>query len=195
MSAAWLGLTGKDWTRDEVEALESAGHLAGCRYELIEGELIDKMGQNPPHATTLQNLSALLMEIFGIRHVRVQLPAEAATAERQRSVPEPDVMVTREDLRAFRSRHPEAEDVFLIAEIADTSLTVDTTVKARLYARAGYGDYWVVDVISRRLIVFRQPVEGSYALRTVYRLGETVSPLAAPDASISVSDLFPAPDS
>ncbi|MDZ4797970.1 MAG: Uma2 family endonuclease [Bryobacteraceae bacterium] len=193
MSAAFLGLTGKDWTRDEVESLESAGHLAGCRFELIEGELIDKMGQNPPHATLVHILMILLAEVFGLRRVRMQLPAEAARNERQRSVPEPDVMVTRDDLRTYATRHPEAADVLLIAEVADTSLTIDTTVKARLYARAEYREYWIVDINARHLLVFRQPVDGSYTLRTVCRPGDTISPLAAPEASIAVNDLFPPP--
>src|SRR5690242_20722929 len=39
----------KSWTREEVEAFERAGLFVGQRYELVEGELINKMGQKKPH--------------------------------------------------------------------------------------------------------------------------------------------------
>ncbi len=66
MSAALFGLTtAKDWASDEVEALESAGHLAGCRFELIKGALIDKMGQKPLDAGTVALLTGFLTLIFG----------------------------------------------------------------------------------------------------------------------------------
>jgi hypothetical protein len=36
-------------SRDDVERMLEAGILGGRRFELIEGELIDKTGQKPPH--------------------------------------------------------------------------------------------------------------------------------------------------
>lgn len=40
----------KTWTRQEIDTLEAAGLLADTRFELIEGEVFDKMGQDPPHS-------------------------------------------------------------------------------------------------------------------------------------------------
>jgi hypothetical protein len=40
----------KRFTRSEVDRMLEIGILDGQRCELIDGELIDKMGQNPPHA-------------------------------------------------------------------------------------------------------------------------------------------------
>ena len=40
-------------------------------------------------------------------------------------------------------RHPGAEDVYLIIEIADSTLKTDLTLKKQVYAEAKIPDYWV----------------------------------------------------
>ena len=84
----------------------------------------------------------------------------------------------------------------LIVEVADTSLRHDTTVKADLYAELGVLDYWVLDLSSRRLLVFRNPAPNtdggtSYHPPLILGPAESVTPLAAPAASILVADLLP----
>src|SRR5258708_1406621 len=96
MSAATLQPPRKRFTRGEVEQMLEAGLFAGQRLELIDGELIDKMGQNPPHAYAIQALLSWLVKVFGAQQTRVQLPLEAAVAEQERSLPEPDLAVLAE---------------------------------------------------------------------------------------------------
>jgi Uma2 family endonuclease len=86
----------------------------------------------------------------------------------------------------------------LIVEVSDSTLFTDTTTKAELYATAGVPDYWVIDLESRQLLVYRDPVPlpaglGATAYRTHLAFGPeaTVSPLAAPTAAIKVADLLP----
>jgi Uma2 family endonuclease len=86
----------------------------------------------------------------------------------------------------------------LVVEVSDTTHDTDITEKAERYATAGIADYWVLDLNSRRLLVFRDPVPlpaglGVTAYRTHLTFGPTdrVSPLAAPVASILVGDLLP----
>ena len=45
----------------------------------------------------------------------------------------------------------------LVVEVADSSLTLDTTTTAELYATAGVPDCSVVDLENRKLLVFRDP--------------------------------------
>ena len=76
-------------------------------------------------------------------------------------------------------------------------MAFDRNVKAKLYARAGLADYWIVNLVERRLERFRKPVGGqtegqpSYSEATNFSTGEAISPLAAPDSQIAVADLFP----
>jgi Uma2 family endonuclease len=61
------------------------------------------------------------------------------------------------------------------------------------YTSAGIQDYWVFDIGNRRLIVHRDPIVGSYRGVTAYAEGESVTPLAQPDATFPVAAAFPFP--
>jgi Uma2 family endonuclease len=84
-----------------------------------------------------------------------------------------------------------------VVEVAHDSLRSDRILKARLYARAGIGDYWIVNLVDRVLEVHRslrrQRPGRSAAYTDVRRIPppEVVTPLAAPSARIVVADLLP----
>ena len=139
-----------------------AGLFAGQRFELIDGDLIDKMGQNPPHSHALRLLHAWLVRIFGVERVQMQQPVEAAPAERERSLPEPDLSVLAEIRDDYGKRHPRGDELLLAIEVADTTVRYDTTMKRDLYARAGVPVYWVLDIPGRRLIVHQRPSAGRF---------------------------------
>ncbi len=178
----------KPWTRRDCDALEKMGVFDGLRYELIEGELIDKTGMNPPHAMFLMLIASWLNRVFGDLHVRPQMPIDVRPEDNPTSEPQPDLCVTTQPAQRFASRVPSPEDVLLLVEVADTTLDFDTTTKAALYARAGIPDYWVLDVNDRRILVHRSPQSGAYRSLTVYDANEPVSPLAAPEASLRISE-------
>jgi hypothetical protein len=67
--------------------MAEAGLFAGQRLELIDGDLIDKMGQNPPHANGIQLCMEFLLQIFRARQVRVQMPIAAGRLDRERKRP------------------------------------------------------------------------------------------------------------
>src|SRR5579862_2503414 len=86
----------KRFTRAEVECLIDTGFFVGQRYELIDGDLIDKMGQKPPHAFTIGRVLHCLANFVDTGRIQIQLPIETAGEDRERSVPEPDLAVLRE---------------------------------------------------------------------------------------------------
>jgi len=86
----------------------------------------------------------------------------------------------------------------LAVEIAESSLSFDRRQKGSLYARAGLGDYWIVNLVDRVLEVYRVPLADPaapygwrYAEVQTLSPGETASPLAAPAARVPVDDLLP----
>lgn len=105
--------------------------------------------------------------------------------------PEPDAAVTAQPMTAYAARHPRPADLVLVAEVSDTTLRFDRSVKAALYARAGIREYWVMDIAGRQVFVHRQPAGEAYADIAVYREDESLAPLARPDASVRVADLLP----
>jgi len=180
----------KRFTREEVERLAETGVFDGQRCELIDGDLIDKMGQNPPHAFALQLLMRFLTGLFEGDLIRVQLPLEAAPGDRERSLPEPDFALLRERNIEHRSRHPRGDEMLLVIEVSDTTAAFDRSRKATLYARAGVPEYWVLDLNARMLVVHREP-DGTQYRQTFLHAPEEAVPLPGRSETIRVADILP----
>jgi Uma2 family endonuclease len=104
------------------------------------------------------------------------------------SVPVPDLAWVIE--RDYRRQRPSAEDVLLLIEVAKTTLRYDRGTKAKLYAKAGIRDYWIVNVVGECVEVLRDPGKRGYADPVVYERGEKIKPLKMPKLSLAVDDLF-----
>ncbi len=180
----------KTWTRDEIKVLESTGLFDGTHYELIDGELIDKMGKNRPHVKGTRNIVRTLEKVFGADHVEQEAPVDVAAGDRARNEPEPDVTVVRRPTAEIDTA-PLPSEVALVVEVADSTLWHDTNVKAALYARAGFPEYWVLDIKGRKLHVLRDPAEGVYRTHLEFDESGSVRPLAKPDCAVSVASLLP----
>jgi len=180
----------KRWTRGECATLEASGLLDQENLELVEGELISKMGKKRPHVSSFTRLQVWLMQVFGWSFVNAEAPIDVAPEDNPTNEPVPDLIVLGQDESHFTS-NPRPRDLRLVVEIAHTSLSFDLKIKAALYARAGMPEYWVLDVAGRRLLVHRNPQSGTYADVAAYSEQESVSPLAAPQAQFRVADAFP----
>lgn len=172
------------WTCAMFHRFGDMGVFEGRRPMLIDGVILEQGPMNPPHAITLELVEDVIRTVFGSGwRVRPQLPLVLG----HDTDPEPDLAVV-----AGRPRdavgHPTTAD--LVIEVADSSLTFDTTDKRLLYASAGIREYWVVDVNGRRLLVYRDPLAGDYATQQVFGPVDSLSPLAAPAATVRVADLL-----
>lgn len=176
-------------SRHLVEILEQQGELVG-RYELIDGELINKMGQNRLHSYTLSLILKWLVSLFTLDFVQSRLPIEVEKIDRELNYPEPDVAVLTVGWAELRDRDPEPHEVALAVEISDSTLRMDRTTKAALYARAEILEYWIVDVNGRTIFVHRNPENGQYQNIVKYAENERISCLAKPDADVLVSELI-----
>jgi Uma2 family endonuclease len=180
-----LSLPRKKWMREEIDHLLKTGVFDGQRFELIDGELIDKMGQGPRHANAIHTLMVLLAKAFGIERVLVQAPMEAGPRDSKWSQPEPDLTVMAENIQRSPVRHPYGGELLLAVEVADSSIRQDTTRKRDMYGHAGVPEYWVLDLEGRKLLVFRALQAGNYSESLT--LGETDQ---IPHLNISVAELL-----
>src|SRR5579863_8057820 len=85
----------KRWTREECALLESSGIWEQQKLEVIDGELISKMGQNPPHVAYLAWLRQWLAETLGWRRVFQDAPIDVAPHDNPTNEPEPDLYVLK----------------------------------------------------------------------------------------------------
>ena len=177
------------WTRDEYYKAYTSGLFGPDeRLELIRGEIKEKMPQRPRHATGVRKLERVLLRFENdAYHVRSQAPITLLND----SEPEPDLVVARGSLETFEERHPIAEELVLVVEVSDTTLTYDRTEKARLYAEAGIVEYWVLNVAGGYLEVRRDPEEGEYHSLQTIRSGGNIAPLFSLETPIRVAEFLP----
>ena len=181
----------KRWTRAECRMLDETGLWEHQRLELIEGDLIDTMGKKRPHVNVMIFVMEWLVGVFGARYITPEAPIDVSPDDNPTSEPEPDLAVLAQPCPVYGDANPGPSDLRLIVEISDTTLAFDLGIKARLYARAGIAEYWVVDVTGRRIVVHRDPRDGVYEDVASYRAGERIEPLSAPGRTFNVDDAFP----
>jgi Uma2 family endonuclease len=178
----------RHFTVDEYYAMAQAGILGeDDRVELIDGEIVEMAPIGPGHARSVNWLVNRFVGRIGDRALAlVQNPVHLD----RYNEPEPDFALVRSQPDLYRQAHPTPAEIYLIIEVADSSLATDLANKVPLYARAGVAEVWVVDLPHARVLVHREPSANGYRLlRTVPR-GERLSPLAFPDCEISADDLL-----
>jgi Uma2 family endonuclease len=122
--------------------------------------------------------------------IQIQAPIEVSVEDSDRSLPEPDLSVLREDKPEYDERHPRGNELLLVIEVSDSSAAFDLSRKAALYAKAGVPEYWVLELGRRRLAVHRQPDGAEYRLRQFFLESDTVT-LDGRSEIISVAALLP----
>lgn len=164
------------------------------RLELLDGLLVEMSPINPRHAVCVDKLSRVINHLlYNKAWIRVQAPI---TIEGRSSQPQLDVTVAFLQPEVYEERHVKAGEIFLLVEVADSSLYGDQTDKQELYASAGIPEYWIVNLVDNQLEVYQEPYlsatgEGSYKLKRTYMRNETVSIQAFPDCPIALNEVLP----
>jgi Uma2 family endonuclease len=169
--------------RSEYDKLVELGAFGEERIELVYGVLVPMSPIGPRHSNAIDMLNLFLVRALGDRaRIRVQNPFAAGDV----SEPQPDVLVA--PLGRYVTDHPAA--AHLVIEVAESSLAYDQGTKLRLYAEHGVPEYWVVDVVARRIEVYREPSSSAFQSKRVFEPGESIALLRFPDVSIAVAELF-----
>ncbi len=175
-------------TRRDYYRLGEAGILGeGDRVELLEGQLVDMSPIGPRHTIITDNLLNLLVVDFrGRAQVRCQEPVVLDDG----SEPQPDFAMVRRPWVGYPHTHPGPEDIFLLIEVADSSLDFDRTVKLELYARACVREVWIVDLTTDGVLVHRGPSGGEYGSVVRVEAPGVLEVEALPGVAIPVAAVF-----
>ncbi|MBI3798787.1 MAG: Uma2 family endonuclease [Deltaproteobacteria bacterium] len=176
------------FTRDEYYRMAEAGLFRDERMELLDGEIITMSPQLTPHASTVNVLMfELITRLGAVALIRGQAPIVLNNW----SEPEPDIAVCHPNPDRYLQAHPRADQVFLVIEVADTSLTYDRTRKARAYAASGIPEYWLVNLPDRRIEVLTDPDPAALHYRQQHvAFSGDVLPLPSGN-TIAVDDILP----
>ncbi len=186
--AVEMATTRRRFTRAEYRRMSEVGILGEHdRVELIKGEIIEMSPIGRRHRAFVDNLTQLLvLRLAGRAIASVQSPL-ALTDDTE---PQPDLTVLRRRTVPYKEREADAADVFLLIEVADSSLAYDRSTKLRLYAEAGIPEYWIVDCGTETVEVYRSP--GSEGYRDVTRAAAPAALTlhAFPDVEVTTTEVF-----
>lgn len=179
----------KRWTVQDYHRMGELGLFNADEHtELLAGQITLMAPKGTPHVTALHLLAHTLRVRLGERAlVRTQDPIQLDDF----SEPEPDLAVVQGTILDYAEKHPRPEQVYLVVEVADSTLRQDCEVKAKLYAQAGIADYWVLDLKHRQIHLFRAPTATGYTQHLILTEPNQISPLAFSDILLSLTDILP----
>ena len=173
---------------DDYYRMAATGELSPeARVELLDGRILDMAPIGSFHG----GMTNYLTEIFAAANRRrwvmaVQNPVRLDDY----SEPQPDLMLLHPAADYYQRRHPVPSEVFLLVEVADSSLTKDRGLKLPAYGRAGIAEVWIVNLADLTLEVYREPHFTGYGAKTILRAGDQARPQAFPDVVVEVGELF-----
>lgn len=169
--------------RSAYEYLGALGYYGDERVELLGGWVVKMSPMGSRHRLFEARLNMLFARALPSH---LTLLPQCSFPLSEISEPEPDLAVIA-DSDLFDEGPYFAH---LIIEIADSSLEKDRGVKAKLYARAGVRDYWVIDVNACTIEVHRDPEADRYRTITRHDRFAKVQPLLLPDLAVCLDDLL-----
>ncbi|MGI8550118.1 MAG: Uma2 family endonuclease [Dehalococcoidia bacterium] len=178
----------KRFTVVQYERMGQTGILhEDDRVELIRGEIVQMAALGSKHVGCVNRGTAeFSRQCAGHAIVSVQNPVRLGAD----SEPQPDIMLLRLRSDFYGDAHPGPEDVFLIVEVADSSLGYDRRVKLPLYAENGIPELWIVDVDHELIELYRQPEAGHYRQVEVKYRGDVLVPQMLPVIAIPVTAIL-----
>ena len=160
----------------------------GDRVELIRGEILTMSPIGPRHSAAVVRALQYLVRAVGDSAI---VGVQGSVRLDEYDEPQPDVYLLRPKDDYYASGHAGPSDIFLIIEMADSSLEYDQTVKARLYAETGVPEYWIADVRNDRLLTFSEIRDDEYRSRGELHRGESITPKLLPECRIPADVLLP----
>jgi Uma2 family endonuclease len=180
-----MTLTTYKWSIEEWHEIVNSGLLEGKPVEFLSGEIISMSPEGIEHSYTNESVANYLRGVLNnLAYVKESHPITLDNSE-----PEPDVAIVRLPETIYRNHHPYPQDIYWLIEISNRTLKIDLNQKSTIYARNGIPEYWVIDLVNKKLIVHTQVENNGYARIIEYTVG-TVSPKAFPQIAIALDRLL-----
>lgn len=177
------------FTASEYQTLADIGVLGEDeRVELIEGRIVRMAAKNVAHALATSRSNRYFLRLLGDQAlVRVQDPILLNNY----SEPEPDIVLVAPPDERYLANHPTPKDIFLVLEIAASSLAFDRDVKCPLFAQNGIVQFCLLNLQTRELEDYREPGPDGYRSKRTYTAEQSFTLVAFPERSIQVKELLP----
>jgi Uma2 family endonuclease len=180
-------VTRRRFTVEEYHRMGEVGILREDeRVELIEGEIIEMNPIGSRHMRCVNELNWLLGQQIseGRLRVSVQNPVRLDGGLE----PQPDLAVIR--VGDYSGSLPGPDDALLVIEVSDTTLAYDRNVKLPLYARAGIGEAWIVDLSNEAIERHNDPSEDCYRRTERAGRGRSLASEALPNLTLQTNTVL-----
>lgn len=157
------------------------------RIELWDGVLIEMSPKGIKHANAIRRIDKQIEEKLGDK---VIFSAQDPIQLDDFSEPEPDVVLLAPPIEKYDFHHPKPQDIFLIIEIADSSLGYDRR-KALKYAQNGIPQYLILNLNANEMEDYREPSADGYRFKKTFLKTESFNLVSFPETEINVADLLP----
>jgi Uma2 family endonuclease len=173
-------------TADYLGMIEKGVLGRNDHVELIGGVIAEMSPAGIPHNHFLITAVEIFAPLLGKYKVAIQGTLTVAEGH----VFDPDFMLLRRRPDGYKTKLPDASDVQLVIEAAESSLRKNQQIKLPVYAAAGIPEYWIADLDQEQLLIHRNPEGGAYKTLEIRQGDDLVSPLAAPEFSFAVRRAF-----
>ncbi len=178
------GFPRRAFTVDEVLRMQEAGIIGEEEnFELIEGEIVPMQAKSHVHELIK---SALNLKLARALPDDLWLGVESTMYLSDRTFVEPDLVVYRRGMKLEEVKGP---DILLAIEVALTSLAFDRGLKARLYARYGVRELWVIDAARRHTFIHQDPTEKGWSEIVEHEPEALLRSAAVPGFEIRLADV------
>jgi Uma2 family endonuclease len=175
-------------TVDDLDALPEDGN----RYEVIEGELLVSRAPGVPHQRVTANAIYIFRDYLVTHPIGEIVPTPGLIFGRYSGVIPDIVFYTHERAKEILSDERLIAAPELVIEILShgrENVSRDRVVKRQLYGKYGVPEYWIIDVDSRAVEVYRLRNE-VLDLVAIFRDGDEITTPLLPGFKCAVASLF-----
>ncbi len=146
------GFDRRSFTVAEILRMQGAGIISEEEnFELIEGEIVPIQAKTHVHELLK---SAFSIAIARVLPEKLWMGVETTIYLSPNTFVEPDVVVYP---KGIKLEEVKGSDILLAIVVALTTLPYDRGLRARLYARHGFREVWLVDAARRATFVHQGP--------------------------------------
>ncbi len=184
------GFPRRAFSVDDIRRMMEAGVIGEDeKFELIEGEIVMAAAKGIVHERIK---AALVRAIIRVLPDDLDLGVEATLRLSDKIMVEPDIAVfprtvLRHAVSGFAQLDP--GEARLVIEVAVSSLAYDKDLKARLYARHGIREFWVIDANARVTWIHTGPSGESWSCIVERGPQEPLKSDGLPGFSVRLADI------
>ena len=141
----------KRWTREEAAALSDGG----CRYEVVDGELLVSPTPHGRHQRAVVDIEAQLERYVRNFHLGYTGTAPADLDLGSGQLVQPDLFVSPLKVTPAEEGPDSTIPILIIEVISPSTAHADRFDKRHCYQRAGVSTYWIVHLEGRLVEVWR----------------------------------------